>query len=554
MMFTQLFASLLLFALPFLFLTIIRRTSKSQKSASSPSNIPKSYPIIGSYFAIKSNQENRVQWTTEILQSSLSATFTLHNLFGSRQIFTSNPANVQHMLKTHFFNYHKGPFSRGILFDFLGHGIFNVNGESWKFQRQVSSHEFNTKSLRKFVQTVVDTELHDRLIPMLSDAVVDKSVLDLQDILQRFAFDNVCKIAFGFDPASFEDATDMTSERFRAFLSIAWKIKRFFNVGSEKRLHTAVTQVRDFARKIVREKKQELADNSSLESVDLLSRFLTSGHTDENFATDIVISFILAGRDTTSAALTWFFWLLHKNPEVEKEILKEIKGKSGMPVFEEVKDMVYTHAALCECMRLYPPVPLDSKTAVDDDILPDGTVVKKGTVVTYHPYEMGRMEITQCSQNSSLQVFVPFNNPCLARVCKDFSPAWPKRICHSCVASASFLVLEIAAAVVPTTEKIWGSDWAEFKPERWLQRDEAGKWIFVGRDPYTYPVFQAGPRICLGKEMAFLQMKRMVSGVLRQFKVVPAVEDGFQPSLVVYLTSKMKGGFPVRMVEREDLD
>ncbi|MBA0783094.1 hypothetical protein Gotri_000865 [Gossypium trilobum] len=464
-MFTQLFTSLLLFALPFLILTIIRRTSKSQKSASSPSNIPKSYPIFGSYFAIKSNQENRVQWTTEILQSSPSATFTLHNLFGSRQIFTANPANVQHMLKTHFFNYHKGPFSRGVLFDFLGHGIFNVDGESWKFQRQVSSHEFNTKSLRKFVQTVVDTELHDRLIPMLSDAVVDKSVLDLQQILQRFAFDNVCKIAFGFDPAcllpslpsaqfaeAFEDATDISSKRFRAFLSIAWKIKRFFNVGSEKRLHTAVTQVRDFARKIVREKKQELADKSSLESVDLLSRFLTSGHTDENFATDIVISFILAGRDTTSAALTWFFWLLHKNPEVEKEILKEIKGKSGMPVFEEVKDMVYTHAALCEM------------------------------------------------------------------------------------------------------EKIWGSDWAEFKPERWLQRDEAGKWIFVGRDPYTYPVFQAGPRICLGKEMAFLQMKRVVSGVLRQFKVVPAVEDGFQPSLVVYLTSKMKGGFPVRMEEREDLD
>ncbi|TYI20542.1 hypothetical protein ES332_A07G245100v1 [Gossypium tomentosum] len=506
MMFTQLFTSLLLFALPFLILTIIRRTSKSQKSASSPPNIPKSYPIIGSYFAIKSNRENRVQWTTEILQSSPSATFTLHNLFGSRQIFTANPANVQHMLKTHFFNYHKGPFSRDVLFDFLGHGIFNVDGESWKFQRQVSSHEFNTKSLRKFVQTVVDTELHDRLIPMLSDAVVDKSVLDLQEILQRFAFDNVCKIAFGFDPAcllpslpsaqfaeAFEDATDISSRRFRAFLSIAWKIKRFFNVGSEKRFHTAVTQVRDFARKIVREKKQELADNSSLESIDLLSRFLTSGHTDENFATDIVISFILTGRDTTSAALTWFFWLLHKNPEVEKEILKEIKGKSGVPVFEEVKDMVYTHAALCECMRLYPPVPLDSKTAVDDDILPDGTVVKKGTAVTYHPYAMGRME------------------------------------------------------------KIWGSDWAEFKPERWLQRDEAGKWSFAGRDPYTYPVFQAGPRVCLGKEMAFLQMKRVVSGVLRQFKVVPAVEDGFEPSLVVYLTSKMKGGFPVRMEEREDL-
>ncbi|KAK6239106.1 hypothetical protein QUC31_004575 [Theobroma cacao] len=448
-----------------------------------------------------------MQWMTQILQSSPSATFTLHHLFGHRQILTANPANVQHMLKTHFNNYQKGPFSISVLFDFLGNGIFNVDGESWKFQRQVSSHEFNTKSLRKFVQTVVDTELHDRLIPMFSEAASDKTVLDLQEILQRFAFDNVCKIAFGFDPAcllpslpqsqfaeAFEDATNLSSERFRTFHNIAWKIKRFFNIGSEKRLKIAVSQVRDFAKKIVREKKQELADKSSLESVDLLSRFLQSGHSDENFVTDIVISFILAGRDTTSAALTWFFWLVYKHPEVEKEILKEIKDKSDMPVFEEVKEMVYTHASLCECMRLYPPVPADSKLAMDDDVLPDGTVVKKGTLMTYHPYAMGRME------------------------------------------------------------KIWGSDWEDFKPERWLERDEAGKWSFVGRDPYTYPVFQAGPRICMGKEMAFLQMKRVVAGVLRRFKVVPAVDDGFQPEFLVYLTSKMKGGFPVRVEDRGQLD
>ncbi|XVF21638.1 hypothetical protein REPUB_Repub12eG0107800 [Reevesia pubescens] len=468
-MFIQLFTSLFLLTLPFFFL-IITKTSKSKKS---PSIFPKSYPIIGSYLAIKSNRSNCMQWMTQILQNSPSSTFTLHDSFGYREIYTANPANVQHMLKTHFFNYQKGPFYISTFFDFLGNRIFNVDGESWKFQRQVASHEFNTKSLRKFIQTVVDTEPHDRLIPMFSDAVSNKTA--------QFA-------------EAFEDATNITSDRFRTFRPIAWKIKRFFNVGSEKRLKIAVSRVRNYAKKIVKEKKQELADKSSLESVDLLSRFLSSGHSDEDFVTDIVISFILAGRDTTSAALTWFFWLIYKHPEVEKEILKEIKEKSNMPVFEEVKDMVYTHASLCECMRLYPPVPFDIKLAMDDDVLPDGTMVKKGMVVIYHPYAMGRME------------------------------------------------------------KIWGSDWAEFKPERWLEKDEAGKWGFVGRDPCTYPVFQAGPRICLGKEMAFLQMKRVVTSVLRRFKVVPAVEDGFQPEFVFYMTSKMKGGFPVRIEERGEFD
>ncbi|KAI7991790.1 Cytochrome P450 94A2 [Camellia lanceoleosa] len=243
---------------------------------------------------------------------------------------------------------------------------------------------------------------------------------------------------------------------------------------------------------IVKEKKQELGEKSSLKSVDLLSRFLSSGHSDENFNIDIVISFILAGRDTTSAAFIWFFLLASKHPNVENEILKEINDKSEAATFEEVKDMVYTHTTLSESMRLYPPVPVDRKEVIDDDVLPDGTLIKKGTRVAYHPYAMGR------------------------------------------------------------SEKLWGSDLAEFRPERWLEtRDAAAeKWSFMAKDPYTYPVFQAGPRICLGKEMAFLQMKRVVSGMLRRFRIVPAFEEGIQVVFIAHLLSKMKGGFPVRIEER----
>lgn len=298
---------------------------------------------------------------------------------------------------------------------------------------------------------------------------------------------------------AFEEGTKLSSERFNAAIPLVWKIKKLFNIGSEKRLRVAISEVRDLATRIVREKKQELREKASLDSVDLLSRFLNSGISDENFVTDIVISFILAGRDTTSAALTWFFWLLWKHPNVEKEILKEIKEKSDAPVYEELKDMVYTHAALCESMRLYPPVPVDTKEAAMDDVLPDGTFVKKGTRVAYHVYAMGR------------------------------------------------------------SEKLWSSDWAEFRPERWLKMVEGPdaegttKWKFVAMDPFTYPVFQAGPRVCLGKEMAFLQMKRIVGGVLRRFKVVPVAADGVEPVYIAHLTSLMKNGFPVRIEKRSDI-
>ncbi|XP_044480585.1 cytochrome P450 94A2-like [Mangifera indica] len=490
-------------SLVFLLITSQRSSKTKGSSSSYPSSnviLPKCYPIVGSFFSFQANKNQLLQWVTKILQNIPSATFTLHRLGGQVSIFTANPANVQHILKTNFKNYPKGAGFGTTLSDFLGHGIFNIDGEQWKFQRQISSHEFNTKTLRKFVETVVETELSDRLIPILEKAAADKQVLDFQDVLQRFAFDNICRIAFGYDPEyllpsfpkakfaqAFDECVKISSERFQAPLPIIWKAKRLLNIGSERRLKLAISEVKEFSKNIIKEKKQ-----NPDESMDLLTRFLSAGKYDDDFVTDIVISFTLAGRDTTSAALTWFFMLISKHPEAEKEILNEIKEKSDTPVYEDIKDMVYTHASLCESMRFYPPVPVDSKVAENDDVLPDGTIVKKGMRVAYHPYAMGRME------------------------------------------------------------KLWGKDWSEFKPERWLKREEDGSWSFVGRDSYKYPVFQAGPRICLGKEMAFLQMKRVVSGVLKRFKVVPVIQETVEPEFVAHLTAKMKGGFPVRIEERND--
>ncbi|XP_021764276.1 cytochrome P450 94A2-like [Chenopodium quinoa] len=509
--------------LPLLLILMINKffSFQNRKACQSTNTtFPKSYPIIGHLIAIYQHKDERFQWFSSLLLNSPTGTIVIHHPFGWRSIETSNPANVEHMLKAQFPIYQKGPYQKSILKDLLGNGIFNVDGDMWKFQREIASYEFNTKSLRNFVETVVDTELSGRLIPILQEAARNQTVLDLQDMLKRFAFDNICKIAFGYDPEylspalpqakfadAFEDAVMISGQRARSYWSMLWKVRRLLSIGSEKRLKEAVDEIRGFAISIVRQKKQAMLlktqEFSSSEPEDLLSRFLKSGHYDEKFVSDIVISFILAGRDTTSAALTWFFWMIHKNKHVEEEILSEInkgKGKQEIKtenssVFEQVKDMVYTHAALCESMRLYPPVPVEAKEAAANDVLPDGTHVKKGMWVVYIPYVMGRME------------------------------------------------------------SIWGTDWAEYKPERWLELEDAEKtgkekWKFVPKDPYSYPVFQAGPRVCLGKEMAFLQMKRVVAGILERFRVVPAVEEGFEPVYLPHLTSEMQGGLPVRIQER----
>ncbi|PNX66809.1 cytochrome p450, partial [Trifolium pratense] len=138
--------------------------------------------------------------------------------------------------------------------DFLGNGIFNSDGVLWKLQRKTASYEFNTKSLRNFIVEIVTVETQTRLIPILSKATENNQILDLQNILEQFAFDNVCKLAFNVDPGclggdgttgsvsasaaaafmhAFKDAAMISSGRFICLFPLLWKMKRILNVRTE---------------------------------------------------------------------------------------------------------------------------------------------------------------------------------------------------------------------------------------------------------------------------------------------------------------------------------
>ena len=430
-------------------------------------------------------------------------TSTFRRLARIHGVITANPLNVEHMLKTNFDNYPKGPDFISILEDFLGRGIFNSDADLWKVQRKTASYEFSTKSLRNFVFQSVVVETRTRLVPILKKSAETGRVCDFQDILERFAFDNVCKVAFNVDPAclggdataggefmrAFEDSATVSSGRFMYAFQPIWKTEKFFDIGKEKRLKKSIAVVHRFAEKIIRSRLEQKAENKDQ---DLLSRFIGNEGNSPEFLRDIVISFILAGRDTTSSALTWFFWLLSLNPDVEANISKEletVRARNGKSIgdsydFDELRELHYLQAAISETMRLYPPVPVNTKYCLNDDVLPDGTFVGKGWFISYVPYSMGRLE------------------------------------------------------------SLWGEDCLEFKPERWLENG-----VCRQENPFRYPIFHAGPRMCLGKEMAFIQMKSIAAAVMERFEVMVEDEDKC-PDHYLSLTLRMKGGLRVRVKER----
>ncbi|XP_016515376.2 cytochrome P450 94C1-like [Nicotiana tabacum] len=434
---------------------------------------------------------NLVDWYAHLLRNSPSQTIHIHVL---GNIITANPRNVEYMLKTKFLNYPKGkPFSM-ILGDLLGDGIFNVDGDLWTFQRKMASLELGSMSIRSYAFNNVKNEIKFRLLPLLSSIAQEDfrgTNLDLQDVFRRFSFDNICKFSFGLDPGclelslplshfalSFDLATKLSAERALAASPLIWKIKRLLDIGTERKLKKAIENIDVLAREVIRQKRKLGYSNHQ----DLLSRFMGIIN-NEKYLRDIVISFILAGRDTVASVLTSIFWLLTSHPDVELRIREELsrimQQDQEFLTFEQINQMHYLNAVIHESMRLYPPVQFDSKFASENDALPDGTFVAKNARVTYHVYAMGRME------------------------------------------------------------NIWGQDYMDFKPERWLKNG-----IFFQESPFKYPVFQGGVRVCLGKEMALMEMKCVVASMVQHFDVRAVAAGGdimFDPGL----TATVKGGLPV---------
>ncbi|KAL8208059.1 hypothetical protein R6Q57_007471 [Mikania cordata] len=480
---------------------------------------PRVWPLLGSLPGLIENSDRLHEWIADNLlacngtyQTCICTVPFLARKQGLVTV-TCDPKNLEHILKNRFDNYPKGPTWQAVFHDLLGEGIFNSDGSTWVLQRKTAALEFTTRTLRQAMARWVTQAIKNRFCPILKQSQLEAEPVDMQDLLLRITFDNICGLAFGKDPQTlallpansfalaFDKATEATLQRF-IFPEIIWKIKKWLQLGLEASLSRNLVHVEEYLSSIITTRRHELSGQLKDRSLhdDLLSRFMRMKESySDKFLQQVARNFILAGRDTSSVAMSWFFWLVIQNPKVEKKILKEICSvlldTRGADVsqwtdeplgFDEVDRLIYLKAALSETLRLYPSVPEDSKHVVSDDVLLDGTFVPAGSSVTYSIYSAGRMKST------------------------------------------------------------WGEDCLEYRPERWLSPDGTK---CIRYDSFRFVAFNAGPRICLGKDLAFLQMKSIAAAVLLRHRL--AMVPGHKVEQKMSLTLFMKYGLKVNVFERD---
>jgi len=290
---------------------------------------------------------------------------------------------------------------------------------------------------------------------------------------------------------AFDYASDQVGRRFQ---NPAYPVTEFF-FGSK--LHDALAVVKQFGRKIVTKAKQERS-NAAFESLvtndepafDTLIDSLMEAFPNPEIVADAALNFLSAGKDTTAQSFTWTLYAIMRHPEVLIPIREEMQGLLAKHKDLKLKtadlqptNIPYLMATYYEALRLYPPIPFEIQECQQDLTLPDGTFLPKNAVVVWCIWAMNR------------------------------------------------------------AKEIHGDDAHTFRPARWL--DQEGK--FLNRSAFEFPVFNGGPRACLGRKMAELMAMFVMLSILPDFTfmLTPDVSGGlFERTSQNSLTLPMSRGLP----------
>ncbi|KAI0723090.1 cytochrome P450 monooxygenase pc-2 [Earliella scabrosa] len=414
-------------------------------------------------------------------------------------LYITTDANViKTVLATDFPEFEKGEAFRESVNSVLGTGVFNADGELWKFHRTMTRPYFTRDRISHFEMFGRHADL---AIRKMKERFAGGHTLDFQDLIARFTLDSATEFLFGACVHSLESdlpyayndpiapqgmRVQSTADRFaEAFMGAqyaiamrlrkgwSWRFEELHKDTSAEHMKIVDAYIQPILEEALRKNRAasgkekrgggaegaeaEIDENETL--LDHLVKFTD----DPVVLHDETLNIMIAGRDTTATTLTFAVYMMCMYPHVFRKLRAEIMEKIGptqMPTFDDIRNMKYLRAVINETLRLYPAVPFNVRVANRDTTIPN-------------PDPTGP------------PVFVP----------KNVGVAYSVFLMHR-------------------RKDYWGPDALEFDPDRFV--DERLNKYFTS-NPFIFLPFNAGPRICLGQQFAYNEMSFFLIRLLQNF-------------------------------------
>jgi cytochrome P450 len=271
--------------------------------------------------------------------------------------------------------------------ELLGEGLLTSEGELHKRQSRIIQPSFHRNMIESYAPVMTDCAMQ------MMNGWKEGMDVDINKVMTNISMKIAGKALFNTDiekeAPEIRQALDNVMSLFgRIALPFSeWLLK--LPLPGTLRFYKARARLDDTIYRIINERRQNKMDND-----DLLSLLLRSqgekddrGGMSDQQVRDEVITLFLTAFDTTSAALTWTWYLLSQNPEAEAELHEELDRvlKGRLPVPEDIAQLKYTRMVFGESLRIYPPSYVIPRQALEDFQINKYTI-PKGTIILLSPY------------------------------------------------------------------------------------------------------------------------------------------------------------------------
>jgi cytochrome P450 len=310
-----------------------------------------------------------------------------------RGYLITNPSDVRHVLQDNARNYHKSPLYQKLRMS-IGNGLLTSEDEFWLRQRRIAQPAFHRQRVESLAGTMADAarDAVERWQPISATG----QPVDVAEEMMRLTRTVVLRTLLGGDLGPYTDTIDeawtiINEHVGESFWSLGFSDR--FPPSKHRRFQAARAVLKGAVDYVISQRRRNPSDRSDLLSMLMSARDEETGEamTDEQLRVEVT-TFLLAGQETTSLALTWTWYLLSQHADVRRRLDEEIDAAlcGRPPAHGDLVNLPYTRMVIDEAMRLYPPAWAFSRQALADDEL-GGFRLPRGWLALVVPFVLHRL-------------------------------------------------------------------------------------------------------------------------------------------------------------------
>lgn len=316
---------------------------------------------------------------------------------GRPLLFVMDPALIDEVLVAKAQVFPKAPIIRRTIGPAVGNdSIFTAEGAQWRWQRRAAAPPFRHATILGFVPAF--GEAAARTASVFTDRAGE--TVDIAELMMATTFDVIVETMLS-GAASF-DTRRFGAEISHYFDSVGWiaalsilRAPSWIPYPGKRRARAGNLFLRQEMARVIAARRARPGMTPDLLDFLIAAADPETGRamTDAELA-DNLLTFVVAGHETTALALTWALWLIGNSPAVEARLVEEVATVVGEGPVEagHIDGLVYAKQVIQEAMRLYPPAPIIPRIAADDVMLGD-MHLKKGTPVYIPVYAVHRHKL-----------------------------------------------------------------------------------------------------------------------------------------------------------------